>query len=110
MARIFIRKVSGVNPKLEEKLNAPERFEKAFEGIPRDVWKVFVDGSEIMDEVPKIKEERQALSKQHAEERAKAGGSAPPPSDPPVSVRPDAGHESLPQKFVNLFHKLTTKD
>jgi phosphatidate phosphatase APP1 len=58
VARIFIRKVVGVNPKLEEKLNAPERFENAFAGIPNTVWKVFEDGRELMDEVEKLKLER----------------------------------------------------
>ncbi|KAL2013994.1 hypothetical protein VTN00DRAFT_1519 [Thermoascus crustaceus] len=36
---IFIRKVIDV-AHMEEK-NSAERFEKAFEGVPRDIWKVF---------------------------------------------------------------------
>jgi phosphatidate phosphatase APP1 len=60
VARIFIRKVVGVNPELEVKLNAPERFEKAFNGIPNTIWKVFEDGHELMDEVEKLKSERAA--------------------------------------------------
>jgi hypothetical protein len=55
--------VSGVNPKLEETLNAPERFEKAFTGIPTTVWKIFEDGHELMDEVEKLKAERVASDK-----------------------------------------------
>ena len=110
VARIYIRKVVGVNPKLEEKLNAPERFEKAFANVPRDVWKVFEDGSEVMEEVPKIKAEREAISRKHAEERAKGGTSAQTPSEPPMSVNPDAGHESLQQKIVGGFNKIFGKD
>jgi len=52
--------VSGVNHSLEIKLNAPERFEKAFTGIPKTVWKVFEDGHELMDEVEKLRTERAA--------------------------------------------------
>jgi hypothetical protein len=106
VARIFIRKVVGVDPKLEEKLNAPERFERAFANVPKDVWKVFEDGSEIIDEVAKIKEERQAISRRHAEERVKGGPSEPAPSDPPMSVDPDAGHESLGKRLVDGLNKL----
>ncbi|PVF96075.1 hypothetical protein CPB86DRAFT_807906 [Serendipita vermifera] len=62
IARIFIRKVVGVNPKMEATLNTPERFEKAFEGIPKSVWKVFTDGKELMEEVEKLKVERNAVS------------------------------------------------
>jgi phosphatidate phosphatase APP1 len=58
VARIFIRKVSGVNKELEVKLNAPERFEKAFEGIPNTLWKVFEDGREMLSEIEKLKAER----------------------------------------------------
>ena len=46
---IWIRVVEGVNPSVEKKLNAPERFERAFEGIPREVWRTFKDPSELMD-------------------------------------------------------------
>jgi hypothetical protein len=110
VARIYIRKVVGVNPKLEETLNAPERFEKAFANVPRDIWKVFEHGSEIMAEVPKIKEQREAISREHAEERAKAGTSAPTSSEPPMSVNPDAGHESLQKRIVGGFNKIFGKD
>ena len=41
---IFIRKVTYVEH-MEEK-NKPERFEKAFEGIPRDVWQLFEQPAE----------------------------------------------------------------
>lgn len=109
MARIFIRKVVGVDPELEVKLNAPERFEKAFANVPKEIWKVFEHGSEIMDEVQKMKEERLAISKAHAEERAR-GGAPIPPSEPPTSVRPDAGPEaSLPQKLMDGFRGLLHK-
>ena len=89
-------------------MNAPERFEKAFANIPKEVWKVFEHGHEIMDEVAKMKEERLAISKAHAEGRA-GGGGAPPSHPPPTSVRPDAGHESLPQKLMDGFRGLLQK-
>lgn len=44
---IFIRRVSGVDPTLEKTLNAPERFETAFKGIPKGIWKVFDDPAEL---------------------------------------------------------------
>jgi len=44
---IFIRKVSGVEGMDEEKKNAPERFEKAFKDVPRDLWYVFEDPAEL---------------------------------------------------------------
>lgn len=71
---------------------------------------MFEDGSEIMEEVPKIAAERQAISRKHAEERAQGGTSAPTTSNPPMSVNPDAGHESLQQRIVGGFHKLLGKD
>ncbi|KAK5105579.1 hypothetical protein LTS08_001856 [Lithohypha guttulata] len=46
---IYIRKVLDA-PFMEEK-NQPERFEKAFEGIPQQVWKVFVLPDELKDHV-----------------------------------------------------------
>ena len=46
---IWIRVVSGVNPEKEETLNAPERFETAFEGVPREAWRTFTDPSELMN-------------------------------------------------------------
>jgi hypothetical protein len=45
---IWIRIVEGVNPEKEKDLNAPERFEKAFEGVPRQVWRTFKDPAEMM--------------------------------------------------------------
>ena len=65
VARIWIRKVVGVNPKLEEKLNAPERFEQAFQGIPSSVWKVFQDGKELMDQIEGVKREREQIHEIH---------------------------------------------
>ena len=45
---IWIRIVEGVNPSKEKTLNAPERFEKAFKGVPREVWKTFKQPAELM--------------------------------------------------------------
>lgn len=44
---IFIRRVQGVNLSVEKGLNSTERFEKAFAGIPRGVWKVFDEPAEL---------------------------------------------------------------
>ena len=49
---IYIRKVLGL-PFMEEK-NKPERFTKAFEGVPDHVWKVFVDPHELGDHVKDV--------------------------------------------------------
>lgn len=50
--KIFIRKVVGVAG-MEEggEKNGEGRFEKAFRGVPRGVWKVFVDPEELEREV-----------------------------------------------------------
>lgn len=48
---IFIRKVTGVEGMDEEKKNAPERFEKAFKDVPKDVWYVFEDPQELYAKV-----------------------------------------------------------
>ena len=39
--------VEGVDPKDEVHLNSSERFETAFQGIPREVWKTFRDPAEM---------------------------------------------------------------
>jgi hypothetical protein len=46
---IWIHVVEGVDPKAEVKLNAPERFETAFQGIPREKWRTFKYASEMMN-------------------------------------------------------------
>lgn len=43
MKAIFIRKVEDIAAIGIETKNEPERFEKAFEGVPRAVWHVFSD-------------------------------------------------------------------
>ncbi|KAI4125939.1 MAG: hypothetical protein LQ341_006927 [Variospora aurantia] len=48
--RIFIRKVTGIAG-MDESKNEPERFEKAFEGVPRGVWTVFEDPAELYEAV-----------------------------------------------------------
>jgi len=48
IAAIFIRKVMGISEvEMNDDKNDPERFEKAFEGVPKDVWHVFEDPKEI---------------------------------------------------------------
>ena len=46
---IYIRKVTDVS-NMEDK-NKPERFAKAFEGVPAQVWRVFERPEELMDDV-----------------------------------------------------------
>lgn len=43
---ILIRKVMDIAAVGIEDKNKPERFEKAFEGVPKDVWHVFEDPAE----------------------------------------------------------------
>ncbi|KAF2650321.1 hypothetical protein K491DRAFT_609057 [Lophiostoma macrostomum CBS 122681] len=51
IAAIYIRKVTGVASMDEEKKNASERFEKAFEDVPKEVWHVFEDPQELYQKV-----------------------------------------------------------
>ena len=54
--KIFIRKVTdveGLDAKSEK--NQPERFEKAFRDVPREVWTVFEDPAVLHAEVEKLK-------------------------------------------------------
>ena len=44
---IFIRKVVDVSEMKNSDKNDPERFEKAFRGIPRSVWRVFETPNEL---------------------------------------------------------------
>jgi phosphatidate phosphatase APP1 len=48
---IFIRKVTGVAEMDEGEKNKPERFEKAFHGLPKTLWHVFEDPSELYAKV-----------------------------------------------------------
>ncbi|MCJ1311430.1 hypothetical protein MMC25_005101 [Agyrium rufum] len=54
--RVFIRKVTGISELHETDKNEPSRFEKAFEGVPKEVWTVFEDPSELMDAVSALKD------------------------------------------------------
>ena len=45
---IWIRVVEGVDPQAEQSLNAESRFEKAFAGIPPNVWTIFKDPAELL--------------------------------------------------------------
>jgi phosphatidate phosphatase APP1 len=53
---IFIRKVTGVAAAEmdEEGKNKPERFAKAFKGVPADVWHVFEQPDELYERVDKL--------------------------------------------------------
>jgi len=48
---IFIRKVVDVEPMNESEKNKPERFEKAFKDVPKDVWTVFEDPKQLVEKV-----------------------------------------------------------
>jgi phosphatidate phosphatase APP1 len=51
---IFIRKVTGVAEMDEGEKNKPERFEKAFKDVPREIWHVFEDPAELYERVDKL--------------------------------------------------------
>ncbi|KIW06758.1 uncharacterized protein PV09_02448 [Verruconis gallopava] len=51
---IFIRKVVDVEPMDESEKNKPERFEKAFKDVPREVWTVFDDPKELVSRVEQL--------------------------------------------------------
>lgn len=51
IGRIWIRVVKGVNEKEEKSLNASSRFEKAFKGVPKNVWGLFEEPEVLANEV-----------------------------------------------------------
>ncbi|KAL8946712.1 MAG: hypothetical protein Q9222_006926 [Ikaeria aurantiellina] len=53
--KIFIRKVTDVEGMNVNEKNAPERFEKAFKDVPKDVWQVFEDPNELYAAVDALK-------------------------------------------------------
>ncbi|KAG9028812.1 hypothetical protein FS842_004691 [Serendipita sp. 407] len=63
VARIWIHKVVGVDPSAEKELNDPKRFEKAFEGIDKSVWKVFETPAELYSELEGLKAEVKGQTK-----------------------------------------------
>ncbi|PSN74174.1 actin filament organization protein-like protein App1-like protein [Corynespora cassiicola Philippines] len=58
IAAIYIRKVTGVSEMDEGKKNDPERFEKAFKGVPKNVWYVFSDPNELYQKVETLVQEK----------------------------------------------------
>ncbi|KAF1922486.1 uncharacterized protein M421DRAFT_78116 [Didymella exigua CBS 183.55] len=48
---IYIRKVTGVAEMDEGKKNSPERFEKAFKHVPKELWYVFQNPNELYAKV-----------------------------------------------------------
>lgn len=52
ISAIYIRKV--LDAPFMEKKNQPERFEKAFEGVPSNVWRVFVLPDDLKDHITQI--------------------------------------------------------
>ena len=57
---IFIRKVTDAGD-LGSK-NSDERFEKAFAGLDKDLWKVFEDPKELVDRIQALKQSVDAVS------------------------------------------------
>lgn len=57
VARIWIHKVVGVNPSKEKELNDPQRFEKAFAKVPKNIWKTFENAQELYSEFEALKRE-----------------------------------------------------
>ncbi|KAL8681081.1 MAG: hypothetical protein Q9186_002793 [Xanthomendoza sp. 1 TL-2023] len=53
--KIFIRKVTDVAEMDVVDKNSPERFEKAFKDVPRDVWQIFEDPNELYAAVDALK-------------------------------------------------------
>ena len=49
--------VVGVNLSKEKSLNAPERFEKAFKDVPRNIWRLFENATEFQSELESLKED-----------------------------------------------------
>jgi hypothetical protein len=83
--------VVGVDLEKEKTLNAPERFEEAFKGIPRGVWRVYEHCNEIHDEIEKIKAERLAAAAASGDVSASAAPPAPATGDGyAAAVPPDA--------------------
>ncbi len=52
---VFIRKVTDVAEMKGTDKNTDERFEKAFEGVPRGVWRTFEDPAELKEAVDALK-------------------------------------------------------
>ncbi|KAI9707641.1 MAG: hypothetical protein M1836_000602 [Candelina mexicana] len=55
--KIYIRKVTDVAEMGKTDKNLDERFEKAFEGVPRDVWMAFEDPNEVYESLDKLMQE-----------------------------------------------------
>lgn len=53
--RVFIRKVVGVAEMDGTGKNEPERFAKAFAGVPKEIWRVFEEPAELTDAVDALK-------------------------------------------------------
>jgi phosphatidate phosphatase APP1 len=51
---IFIRKVTGIAELNEDEKNSNERFEKAFEGLDRNLWHVFEDPKELVQKIDQL--------------------------------------------------------
>ena len=52
---VFIRKVTGVAEIDQTGKNSDERFEKAFRGVPREIWRTFTEPEELYDAIDALK-------------------------------------------------------
>ncbi|KAI9822366.1 MAG: hypothetical protein M1827_000085 [Pycnora praestabilis] len=54
--KIFIRKVTDIAELDETEKNSDDRFEKAFRGVPKEVWRTFTDPKDLYEAVDALKE------------------------------------------------------
>jgi phosphatidate phosphatase APP1 len=59
---IFIRKVTGI-PHMAKK-NSPRRFQRAFEGVPHGLWRIFEHPSELYESVARLNFELSTIQTQ----------------------------------------------
>ncbi|KAK1817454.1 hypothetical protein LTR12_008094 [Friedmanniomyces endolithicus] len=57
---VFIRRVEGIALMDERVKNAPERFERAFEGLERGVWHVFSEPGELAERIERLARDEDA--------------------------------------------------
>ena len=53
---VFIRKVTDVAEMKDTTKNNPERFEKAFKDVPKDIWRTFEDPKELYEAVAQLED------------------------------------------------------
>lgn len=77
MHLILIRKVMDIAAVGLAAKNEPERFQKAFQGVPRDRWAVFEDPTEVYSLVKRTvlaDEDDDEFGREHGREAARSEG------------------------------------